>query len=167
MARGPEPDNPKMAHDSLVTVRLSEPESLILDSTISSPETQISQSTPTKDQSRTISVATTVESSTLDAESVHSQDQDDTEDEAKDTKSAGEAESIETPRDSAIIMPPPILTIRTLQDELTDDGHLSDDQEEVNWEQLQKTEDEQHKDEETDNVSRCTLAQSLHILTAS
>jgi hypothetical protein len=50
-------------------------------------------------------------------------------------------------------MPPPILTTRSLREELADDGHVSDDQEEVNWEQLEKTEDEQTKDEETDNVS--------------
>ena len=47
---------------------------------------------------------------------------------------------------------------RSLQDELglyTPDGHDSDssDMEEVNWEQLEKTEGEQTKDDETDNVS--------------
>lgn len=155
MARDQAPETPKMAHDSLVTVRLSEPESLALDPTISSPASQTAQSTPTRDPARTASLATTT-STPIDVELVDSVVEDN---ESRASKSIAEAEESEaeaedtkTPRDSAVAMPPPILTIRTLQDELLDDGHSSDDQEEVNWEELQKTEDEQHKDDETDNV---------------
>ena len=57
---------------------------------------------------------------------------------------------------------------RSLQDELadgaveSDGGSSSDDQDEVNWEKLQKTEDEQTRDEETDNVGCCLNTSLRH-----
>lgn len=167
MARDPTPETPKMAHDSLVTVRLSEPESLVLDSTAIGSDDDTAQSTPTKSLRRDSHVIDDVRSdlsidigshdSDLDDKSITETDFDTTaSNTAKnlvvDTSGTGEAAKTQTPRDSIATMPPPILSARTLQEELFEDGRASGEQEEVNWEQLERTEDEQTKDEETDNV---------------
>ena len=49
IARDSAPETPKMAHDSLVTVRLSEPDPMVLDSPIANSVTDTDQTTPTKD----------------------------------------------------------------------------------------------------------------------
>ncbi|KAM5348252.1 hypothetical protein ACJ41O_008076 [Fusarium nematophilum] len=149
MARDPDPETPKMAHDSLVTVRLSEPDPIVLDSPIAtSSDVDTNQSTPTK---------SIVSEDTKPGLPRDSTDQD-IDNGAVETRSTDEAAKKEAVRDSVATMPPPILTTQSLQDELADDGHVSDDQEEVNWEQLEKTEDEQTKDEETDNSTALLLA---------
>lgn len=125
-----EAETPKMAHDSMVTVRLSEPPSLTLDTLERSsqqrlPRHSLSSSEPND------------RNSDIDPPSV---------DDATMTRMNRTTLSlIDT-------------SSRSLQDELglyTPDGHDSDssDMEEVNWEQLEKTEGEQTKDDETDNVS--------------
>ncbi|KAK7403119.1 hypothetical protein QQX98_011109 [Neonectria punicea] len=171
IARDPSPETPKMAHDSMVTVRLSEPDSLILDSATTSSDADTAQSTPTKDPGHEgvaddvtkgikLDLTNTVTIDDEDIarlEDVDEEDEEEEEKEAVDAPSTGEAANTETPRDSTVTMPPPIVT-RTLQDELLDDGNSSDDQEEVNWEQLERTEDEQTKDEETDNSTALLLA---------
>jgi hypothetical protein len=48
-ARDPAPETPKMAHDSLVTVRLSEPDPIVLDSPLANSVADTDQTTPTKD----------------------------------------------------------------------------------------------------------------------
>lgn len=151
MSRDPGPETPKMAHDSMVTVRLSEPESIVLDSPVTTPDLDTNQSTPTKVlASDEVSICETPEPSLKRTDTIEEVDE---EDEEVKTPSTEEATNAGTPRESSPTMPPPILTTRSLREELADDGHVSDDQEEVNWEQLEKTEDEQTKDEETDNVS--------------
>ncbi|KAH6895433.1 rab-GTPase-TBC domain-containing protein [Thelonectria olida] len=172
MARDPTPETPKMAHDSLVTVRLSEPESLVLDSPPASPVDDTAQSTPTKNPGHDSVAVDDVKSDVSIDVSSHDEELDDkrsikTDDNRAsvdagklvvDTSGTREAASTEIPRESTVTMPPPILSARTLQEELFEDGHASDDQEEVNWEQLERTEDEQTKDEETDNSTALLLA---------
>lgn len=127
----PGSETPKMAHDSLVTVRLSEPDALTLDT----------------------SVATIPEFGPVKKER-DSPDATETSKETADTTGGA------TPRDSIASTLSP-MTKQSLQDELgrrsesdrDDYSSDDDDPEEVNWEQLEKTEDEQTKDEETDNVS--------------
>ncbi|KAF7544505.1 hypothetical protein G7Z17_g9889 [Cylindrodendrum hubeiense] len=175
MDRDQNPETPKMAHDSMVTVRLSEPDSLLLDSSTASLDADTAQSTPTKDHGHdsvvdnvkhdvksdvTIDVTEDVtddEKDTTKADEDDEDDEDESEEALVGASSTGDAANTETSRASKPTMPPPIVT-RTLQDELLDDGHSSDDQEEVNWEQLEKTEDEQTKDEETDNSTALLLA---------
>ncbi|CAM1511387.1 Fc.00g089000.m01.CDS01 [Cosmosporella sp. VM-42] len=135
------PGTPKMTHDSLVTVRLSEPDSITLDSAATSANAESSQSPPGREKV----------------------DENDDDNEVE-TTSEVEAADPTTPRDSTVNMLPPCITTRNLQDELGNleaedkEDDFSDDQEEVNWEQLEKTEDEQTKDEETDNSTALLLA---------
>ncbi|KPM36423.1 hypothetical protein AK830_g10150 [Neonectria ditissima] len=165
ITRDPSPETPKMAHDSMVTVRLSEPDSLILDSATTGSDADTAQSTPTKDPEHNdvaddgsegikFDLTNTVIIDDEGISRLEDVDEENEEEEAVDATSTGDAD---TPRDSTVTMPPPIVT-RTLQDELLDDGHSLDDQEEVNWEQLERTEDEQAKDEETDNSTALLLA---------
>lgn len=120
---------PKMTHDSMVTVRLSEPSALALDTP------PASAADPSKSSPST--THDPVESSS-------------------DSQPA-------TNRDSSATVSPTEGS-RSLQDELGEcgaDGHESDssaDPEEVNWEQLEKTEDAQAKDDETDNSTALLLA---------
>lgn len=167
MDRDQSPETPKMAHDSMVTVRLSEPESLLLDTSTTGFDVDTAQSTPTKDHGHdsvvddvkhgvTIDVTEDVTDDQKDNTKVgEDDDKDNSEEGVVDASSTGELANTATPRDSKATMPPPIVT-RSLQDELLYDDHSSDDQEEVNWEQLEKTEDEQTKDDETDNVRTCS-----------
>ncbi|KAF4971897.1 hypothetical protein FSARC_1402 [Fusarium sarcochroum] len=159
MARDPAPETPKMAHDSLVTVRLSEPDPIVLDSPIATSVIDTTQTTPTKDPVED-RAATPVSPKSVLQEDVTdvADDTDENLDEESKTPSTEEASDTEAVRTSAATMPPPILTTRSLQDELADDGHASDDQDEVNWEQLEQKEDEQTKDEETDNSTALLLA---------
>lgn len=152
IARDPAPETPKMAHDSLVTVRLSEPDPIVLDSPIANSVTDTDQTTPTKDPVDDDLVEIPV-SPLSPKPSLLEDDKDKSlEDEPK---TLTKEETIDTGalRISIANMPPPILTTRTLQEELADDDNSSDDQDEVNWEKLERKEDEQTKDEETDNVS--------------
>ena len=151
MARDSAPETPKMAHDSLVTVRLSEPDPIVLDSPIANSVTDTDQTTPTKDP---VDDLVEIPVSPLSPKlSVLVNDKDEILDTESNTVIKEEAIDTEALRSSIANMPPPILTTRSLQDELADDGNSSDDQDEVNWEQLEQKEDEQTKDEETDNVS--------------
>ena len=126
-------------HDSLVTVRLSEPPSLTIDTTLAEAHEQETAQPATVMSPNGASLAEKLE---ID---------DTTETVATDTT---------TPRDS--LEPPTNEVTRSLEQELeecSDGGDArrsvsSEDQDEVNWEQLEKTEDEQTKDEETDNVGR-------------
>lgn len=127
-------DAPKMTHDSMVTVRLSEFSSATLD-TVSSSDAD-SEHPPL---------------STADRHSVES---------GSDEQDRPRA----TRHDSSLTLSPTAASL-TLQSELgecTAEGHESDsseDSDEVDWEQLEKTEDEQVKDDETDNVgSSCPLS---------
>ncbi|KAH7145761.1 rab-GTPase-TBC domain-containing protein [Dactylonectria estremocensis] len=169
MERDPNPETPKMAHDSMVTVRLSEPESLLLDSSTASLDVDTAQSTPTKDNRHDSVVGdfkpdVTIEEEEEDVADKDDDDKDSTKLDSDDDKadkaeasSTGEVVITKSARNSKATMPPPIVT-RTLQDELREDNRTSDDHEEVNWEQLEKTEDEQTKDEETDNSTALLLA---------
>ncbi|KAM0245609.1 hypothetical protein ACHAP5_005259 [Fusarium lateritium] len=153
MAQDPTPETPKMAHDSLVTVRLSEPDPIALDSPIATSVIDTTQTTPTKEPVDDCPDTPISPKSELSV--------DDTDESPNDEpKILIKEEVIDTEALDVIteIMPPPILTTRTLQDELADDGDLSDDQDEVNWEQLEQKEDEQTKDEETDNSTALLLA---------
>jgi hypothetical protein len=127
-----------MTHDSLVTVRLSEPPALTVDTSVCSepvPDilvvtgTDISSITPTKQT------------------------------DAMDEKTATRTRSTAT-----LLSPDPA---RSLQDELGiyqhDDDDSSDDQEEVNWAELEKTEDEQAKEDEADNVCQSRLISALQL----
>ncbi|KAK6705701.1 hypothetical protein SNK05_009586 [Fusarium graminearum] len=157
IARDPAPETPKMAHDSLVTVRLSEPDPIVLDSPIANSVTDTDQTTPTKDPVDDDLVEIPV-SPLSPKPSLLEDDKDKSlEDEPK---TLTKEETIDTGalRISIANMPPPILTTRTLQEELADDDNSSDDQDEVNWEKLERKEDEQTKDEETDNSTALLLA---------
>lgn len=118
-----EAETPKMTHDSMVTVRLSEPPALTLDATAASDVA------PTEPAASTVG----------------------------DDAAQSFSDRHDIRRDSSATASPTEAN-RSLQDELGDfaaDGHesdFSDDPDEVNWEQLEKTEDEQVKDDETDNV---------------
>jgi hypothetical protein len=112
-----------MQHDSMVTVRLSEPPALTLDTSVGDEDALGKRSTIEIEDgahSRCTSGESSVRASSL---------------------SIGNAR-----------------TNRSLQDELEDDSSpggdsgAADEQDDVNWERLEKTEDEQPKDEETDNV---------------
>ncbi|KAF4342937.1 Rab6 GTPase activating GAP [Fusarium beomiforme] len=155
VARDPAPETPKMAHDSLVTVRLSEPDPIILDSPIATSTIDTNQTTPTKDpvDDRPDTPISYKSSLLVDDKD----DKDDNLDDESKTLIKEDLIDTEAVRSSAT-MPPPILTTRSLQDELADDGHVSEDNEEVNWAQLEQKEDEQTKDEETDNSTALLLA---------
>lgn len=138
-----EAEAPNMAHDSMVTVRLSEPPSLTLDTTTAVTNCRLG------------SIASTV----LEEE------QADVEDESNDSETPSEKHNNRSSK--PMNTKATVSTIeanRSLRDELGQcgaDGNetdSSDDNEEVNWEQLEKTEDEQTKDEETDNSTALLLA---------
>lgn len=120
---GSEVETPKMTHDSMVTVRLSEPPALKLDTAL---EEEKGLSTHRKTQSLTSDAHTSSDESSV-------------------------------PRISTVMLPNADSS-RSLQDELGEcegdgrDSDSSEDQEEVNWEELEKTEDEQIKEDEEDNV---------------
>ncbi|EWZ41873.1 hypothetical protein FOCG_02849 [Fusarium oxysporum f. sp. radicis-lycopersici 26381] len=159
MARDPAPETPKMAHDSLVTVRLSEPDLIVLDSPIATSTIDTNQTTPTKDPvDNRPDTPISRKSSLLVDDKDDKDEKDDSLDDESKTLIKEDVVDTEALRSSSATMPPPILTTRSLQDELADDGNLSDDQDEVNWAQLEQKEDEQTKDEETDNSTALLLA---------
>ncbi|OAR01174.1 hypothetical protein LLEC1_04389 [Akanthomyces lecanii] len=140
-------ETPKMTHDSMVTVRLSEPTSLTLDT--SSASDSRPESNPV------VSPKTFENEMTATSES-------------RTTLEAPEIENEQNPRESLVIVRdsrralPRVDTTRSLQDELGQcedvTSDTSDDVEEVNWEELEKTEDQQTKDDETDNSTALLLA---------
>lgn len=122
-----EAETPKMAHDSMVTVRLSEPPNLTLDTTVAEDGVFVKTTEPQLPEDRVSEAATEV--------SVASSPE----------KRASTASTIGLDAN------------RSLQDELADEdkddkSQSSEDQEEVDWAKLEQTEDEQTKDDETDNV---------------
>ncbi|OAA61403.1 RabGAP/TBC [Cordyceps fumosorosea ARSEF 2679] len=138
---------PKMTHDSMVTVRLSEPPSLTLDtssasdsSPASSPVVSPKSSEPEmrKGSNKHISTETS------------------------------DVDNGDNPRESVVVVRhstaalPRADAARSLQDELgqcdENTSDTSEDREEVNWEELEKTEDQQTKDDETDNSTALLLA---------
>lgn len=113
---------PKTTRDSMVTVRLSEPPALSLD-TSSARDSRLPDS-PTLPMT--------------------SQSSDE-----------GDLDATSPSRNSTATLSASAEASRSLQDELGEfDDADSDcsDPEEVNWEELEKTEEKQTKDEETDNV---------------
>lgn len=130
---------PTMTHDSMVTVRLSEPPFLTLDPTIVITNDELPSLPPAalEEEHKHIHV----ENESSDVETASDQRQ------SKSSSASDARVTISTPKAK-----------RSLQDELghsTVDGNETDsseDHDEVDWEQLEKTEDEQTKDEETDNV---------------
>ncbi|PNY26139.1 EVI5-like protein [Tolypocladium capitatum] len=124
-----EAETPKMTHDSMVTVRLSEPPALTLDTAAASD-------------------ADAAESASLTV--------------GQDAAQSG-GHTRDSRRDSSATVSPAEAN-RSLRDELGDLGaeaqesDSSEDPDEVNWEQLEKTEDEQVKDDETDNSTALLLA---------
>ncbi|UNI21795.1 hypothetical protein JDV02_007751 [Purpureocillium takamizusanense] len=123
-------ETPKMAHDSMVTVRLSEPPSLTLDTTPAGRDSALPRGS---------------DGELLDASSDR-------------TSGFSVAQ-----RDSFVTVSSTDASSRSLQDELGDYAvhggpESEDDLEEVDWEQLEKTEDEQVKDDETDNSTALLLA---------
>lgn len=128
---------PKTTRDSLVTVRLSEPPTLTLE-TASARNSDIPE----------------VPSLPATSEPI--------EDTACTSSDAPDAN-----RNSTATLSAPAEASRSLQDELEEyDDADSDasDSDEVNWEKLEKTEDEQTKDEETDNVRALRYAGPNHRL---
>ncbi|QUC16944.1 uncharacterized protein UV8b_01185 [Ustilaginoidea virens] len=130
------PVTPRMAHDSMVTVRLSEPPSLALSNTCAMSNTRLALTASPVPEEDPVGVVEEV---------------------GHDKMVRGEIQDM-APE------PLPIATTRSLGDELgkystdDDESDFSDDNEEVNWEQLEKTEDEQSKDEESDNSTALLLA---------
>ncbi|KAM4056794.1 rab-GTPase-TBC domain-containing protein [Hirsutella rhossiliensis] len=127
------PQAPKMTHDSMVTVRLSESSAATLE-TAASSDADSEQLSP----------------SATDCHSV-------------DTGSDEQDRPRATHRDSALTLSPTAASVTMLSElgECSTEGHESDSSEEsdeVNWEQLEKTEDEQVKDDETDNSTALLLA---------
>ncbi|KAJ6444463.1 GTPase activating protein [Purpureocillium lavendulum] len=121
-----------MAHDSMVTVRLSEPPTLTLDTN------------PAPDAEQDAVSASATDGELLDAAS-------------------DRASSVSAAQRESFVTVSSVDANRSLHDELgdcgTDASHESeDDREEVDWEQLEKTEDEQVKDDETDNSTALLLA---------
>lgn len=127
----PEAETPKMTHDSMVTVRLSEPPILTLNTT-----TAVSDTVAEKPAAQPAEKGTSLED---------------------DSNESGKHNSVQSrPRDSVVTLGSTEAS-RSLQEELGECGSEGQDSdssgdEEVDWEQLEKTEDEQMKDEETDNV---------------
>lgn len=123
-------ETPKMPHDSMVTVRLSEPPALTLDTTVGDCDIP-------KTEARSVEVEVTeCDARSSIAESVSSSHVSSLKLERASTEQPFEADS---------------RVARTTDKE----RRKSDDQDDVNWERLEKTEDEQTKDEETDNVGCC------------
>jgi hypothetical protein len=120
-----EAETPKITHDSMVTVRLSEPPALALDTSFAGED---EPTTPTK-----------------------------TEAADKIPASVGSRSPVESVR-SARLSSTCAASLSSLQEELAEDTDnessrtLSGEQEEVDWEKLEKTEDEQTKGDDTDNV---------------
>ncbi len=139
-------ETPKMAHDSMVTVRLSEPPSLTLDTSSSSDSEPPS--------------SPIISPKTLEPETTKSSESSTTLETPEIENAQNRRESVVIVRDSRTVLPR-VDTTRSLQDELgqcdDDTSDTSEDLEEVNWEELEKTEDQQTKDEETDNVSALCL----------
>ncbi|KAK2606086.1 hypothetical protein QQS21_003481 [Conoideocrella luteorostrata] len=141
-----EAETPKMAHDSMVTVRLSEPPSLTLSTTTTVANARL----------------TNIRSPVQEEEQVVSEEE---ESEVGGSETYGQKYSsrLSKPIDLTVNVASTEAS-RSLRDELGQfgaDGHETDsseDNEEVNWEQLEKTEDEQTKDEETDNSTALLLA---------
>lgn len=123
---------PRMARDSLVTVRLSEPPPLMLDAMTAPPNMRVTKS-----------ASCVIEEQAIDKSSHDIQ-----------SHASVPSEMKSHPRTTTSSIP----HSRSLPDELgqseTDaaEADLSEDNEEVDWEQLEKTEDEQPKSEEADNV---------------
>lgn len=121
-------------HDSLVTVRLSEPPILTVDTALAEAHEQ--------QPLRPVTMMSPHDSPMTD------------------TSGAEATAETATPRDSLARLSEADAS-RTLEEELgtcaeedeSRPSFSSEEQDEVNWEQLEKTEDEQTKDEETDNVS--------------
>lgn len=143
-----ETETPKLAHDSMVTVRLSEPPVLTLDTTKCASYSD-SKSSPVVSPRGTINIELPNGSENLTA---------------IETIEGGDAEEIHNSvlvsrRSRATL--PRVDTTRSLRDELgqCQDGssETSEDLEEVNWDELERTEDQQTKDEETDNVGHIIL----------
>lgn len=119
---------PKMAHDSMVTVRLSEPADLQLNPLVDPKENTQEEEEPDENPP----------------------------DDAFDRQCKAESQESSAQRDSVVTSSsangndshPEELQER---DSHSDSIHSSDD-EDVNWEELEKTEDQQAKDDETDNV---------------
>lgn len=116
-----------MAHDSMVTVRLSEPPNLTLDTSVADDGDSVEATAPQLPENRVSKAETEVSVS------------------SSPEKRASTASTIAPDAN------------RSLQDELAEDetdskSQSSDDQEEVDWAKLEQTEDEQTKDDETDNV---------------
>ncbi|KAG6057259.1 hypothetical protein E4U32_005271 [Claviceps aff. humidiphila group G2b] len=136
---------PTMTHDSMVTVRLSEPPFLTLDPTIVITNDELPSLPPAalEEEHKHIHV----EDESSDVETASDQRQ------SKSSSASDARVTISTPKAK-----------RSLQDELGHsivDGNETDsseDHDEVDWEQLEKTEDEQTKDEETDNSTALLLA---------
>ncbi|KND92877.1 EVI5-like protein [Tolypocladium ophioglossoides CBS 100239] len=130
-----EAETPKMTHDSMVTVRLSEPPALTLDTTADADAD--AEADPTKPATPTVG-----EEAAQSGRQSH------------DSRRGRDSSATASPTEAS----------RSLRDELGDfaaDGHesdSSDDPDEVNWEQLERTEDEQVKDDETDNSTALLLA---------
>ncbi|VUC23108.1 unnamed protein product [Clonostachys rosea] len=126
-----EAETPKITHDSMVTVRLSEPPALALDTSFTGED---EPPTPTKRE-----VADKVPGP---------------------VGSRSPEESVRSARLSSTSVAPST----SLQEELAEDTDnessrtLSGEQEEVDWEKLEKTEDEQAKGDETDNSTALLLA---------
>ncbi|KAI6785162.1 Protein of unknown functionlike protein [Emericellopsis cladophorae] len=128
-------ETPKLAHDSMVTVRLSEPPALTLD-------TKATLDDDKNEKQRKDSVSTD-RSPVAERESTG----------GENSQKRSSAESRATPDSS-----------RTLKDELYSgeedgDSRRSSDADSVNWEELEKTEDAQTKDDETDNSTTLLLQQ--------
>lgn len=135
---------PKTTRDSLVTVRLSEPPTLTLE-TASARNSDIPEVPALPATSEPI------------------------EDPTSSSSSSGAPDAA---RNSTATLSASAEANRSLHDELGEyDDADSDgsDSEEVNWEKLEKTEDEQTKDEETDNVRALKIyaGHSLFMLQAS
>ncbi|CAG9997856.1 unnamed protein product [Clonostachys byssicola] len=126
-----EAETPKITHDSMVTVRLSEPPALALDTSFAGED---EPTTPTK-----------------------------TEAAGKRPASVGSRSPVESVR-SARLSSTCDAPLSSLQEELEEDTDnessrtLSGEQEEVDWEKLEKTEDEQTKGDDTDNSTALLLA---------
>ncbi|RDA88055.1 hypothetical protein CP532_5260 [Ophiocordyceps camponoti-leonardi (nom. inval.)] len=134
-------DRTNMAHDSMVTVRLSEPSSVV-DSAASDSASASASASASKTAS--------IQSSPPATDSSHV---------------VANTDSPHRPDSSMTLSPTG--SHSTVQDDMTpdadssSDGHETDsseDPDEVDWEQLEKTEDEQVKDDETDNSTALLLA---------
>lgn len=168
-----EVETPKLTHDSMVTVRLSEPPSLILNTTDpTSPnhhdedEQEQEQEPVTPNDKQDADDKLDDQETTSEPDTVITNDAHNTDTARARASSSTNNSTAPSPTDEedmarlTRVTLERIDTSRTLQDELDNfDSHShasdsSDDFEEVNWEQLEKTEDEQPKDEESDVSTR-------------